>query len=82
MQIDTKDKDVQLQMLFMRVGKGCLRFYWDETITERKVGKALHPVKIMFCLKKSGLPFDFACGYAFFISSKVGDNSPAGEEHH
>lgn len=66
----------------MRVGKGCFGFYCDETITERKVGKELYPVKIMFCLKKSGLPFDFACGYTFFISGKVGHNSPAGEEHH
>lgn len=54
---NTKDKDIQLQ--FKIAGKGCLGFYWDETITEIEVGKAFYSVKITFCLKKFGLPFDF-----------------------
>lgn len=54
---NTKDKDIQLQ--FKRAGKGCLGFYCDETITEIEAGEAFYSVKITFCLKKFGPPFDF-----------------------
>jgi len=59
-----------------------LGFYWDETIIEIGVGKESYSVKIMFCLKKLGPPFEFVHGYAFFISGEVGDNSFPQEEHY